>query len=61
MALGWRQGYSRYRAYFLNIYNLYKQRPDLRMFLEILLSLGAIAIFAAFAVRPTALTIVQLM
>jgi len=61
MATGWKSSYFRYRSYFLNIYNVYKRRPDLKMFLEILLSLGTISFFAAFALRPTALTIVQLL
>lgn len=61
MALGWRKGYRRYRSFFLDIYNVYKRRPDLKMFLEIILSLITISAFAAFALRPTALTIVQLL
>src|SRR3989304_9681514 len=61
MALGWRREYSRYREYFLNIVNLYKQRADLRAFLEIILSLSTITIFALFALKPTAVTIVGLL
>lgn len=61
MAGGWRSNYLRYRSFFLNIYNVYKRRPDLKMFMEILLSLGTISFFAAFALRPTALTIVDLL
>lgn len=60
MALGWRKEYLRYQLFFLNIVNLYKQREDLKMFLEILLSLLTISIFGAFALRPTILTITQL-
>jgi len=58
---GWRQSYFRYQRYFLNVYNLYKKRKDVKMFLEILLSLSAIAIFGVFALRPTFLTIAQLL
>lgn len=61
MALGWRKSYLRYRTFFLNIYNIYKRRPDLKMFLEIILSLVTISAFGAFALRPTALTITQLL
>jgi Tfp pilus assembly protein PilO len=61
MAAAWRKSYQRYRSFFLNIYNVYKRRPDLKMFLEIILSLITISAFAAFALRPTALTITQLL
>ncbi len=60
MALGWRKDYLRYRSYFLNILNIYKQRKDLKMFLEVLLTLATISFFAAFALRPTVLTIIAL-
>jgi Tfp pilus assembly protein PilO len=61
MALGWRKSYLRYRTFFLNIYNIYKRRPDVKMFLEIILSLFTISIFATLALRPTVLTITQLL
>jgi hypothetical protein len=60
MALGWRKEYFRYRDVFLNIVNLYKKRQDLKIYLEILLSLGTISIFTAFALRPTVITIAEL-
>lgn len=60
MALGWRKEYFRYKEYFLNILNIYKQKEDLRMFLEILLSLATISFFATFALRPTLVTIATL-
>jgi len=60
MALGWRKDYLRYKSFFLNIVNVYKQKGDIRMFLEILLSLATISFFGAFALRPTLLTITQL-
>ena len=60
MAQGWRKEYSRYKEYFLNVVNLYKQRADLRVFLEIILSLTTITIFAIFALKPTAVTIIGL-
>lgn len=61
MAVSWREGYVRYRQYFLNIALFYKKRQDVQMFLEILLSLGAIAIFLLGALRPTFLTIAKLL
>ncbi len=60
MAQGWRNEYSRYKSFFLNISELYRKKRDLRMFLEILLSLTTISFFAVFALRPTLLTISQL-
>jgi hypothetical protein len=60
MALGWRKEYLRYGSYFLNIQNAYKGKEDLRMFLEILLSLATISVFSIFALRPTVLTISEL-
>lgn len=60
MALGWREQYLRYRGFYLNIQSLYKQRADLRAFLEIILSISTVLIFLVFALRPTALTIISL-
>ena len=61
MAAGWRGQYTRYKSFFLNITNVYKQRPDLKAYLEVLLSLTTIAVFGVFALRPTVLTIVELL
>ena len=61
MALGWRKEYLRYRSYYLNVLSLYKRKGDLRMFLEIILSLVTISFFGIFALRPTFLTISTLL
>ncbi|MBU0572595.1 type 4a pilus biogenesis protein PilO [Patescibacteria group bacterium] len=61
MALGWRKDYLRYRSYFLNIVNIYKQRQDLKSFLELILTLVTISFFALFALKPTLLTIIELL
>lgn len=61
MALGWRSQYARYRSYFLNVLAIYKQKPDVKMFLEIILSLITISFFGVFALRPTVLTIANLL
>ena len=61
MALGWRKEYIRYKEYFLNVLIIYKQKEDLRMFLEILLSLVTVSFFGAFALRPTLVTITALL
>src|SRR5258706_1528528 len=60
MALGWRGQYYRYKDFFLNIVALYKERRDLRAFLEVILSLSTVIIFIIFALKPTALTIISL-
>ncbi len=60
MALGWRGQYTRYREFFLNVATFYKQRADLRAFLEIILSLSTVIIFLMFALKPTVLTIISL-
>ncbi|MBL7036351.1 type 4a pilus biogenesis protein PilO [Candidatus Microgenomates bacterium] len=57
---GWRKNYTRYKSYFLDISRVYKSRPDLKSFLEIILSLVTILIFALFAIKPTILTIIEL-
>ncbi|MEK7061278.1 MAG: hypothetical protein AAB954_01305 [Patescibacteria group bacterium] len=61
MALGWKKDYLQYKSYFSNILNLYKKKEDLRMFLEIMLSLVTISFFSVFAIRPTLLTISSLL
>lgn len=60
MATGWRSSYYRYKELFLNVSTLYKNRADLRAFLEIVLSIVAVIIFVMFALKPTAVTIISL-
>ena len=57
----WRQSYSRYKSYFLNIVGRYKERADIKAYLEVLLSLVTVSVFAIFALRPTFLTIAELL
>lgn len=60
MALSWKKDYLRYKELFLKLLVIYKKRNDLRMFLEILLSLITITFFSLFALKPTLLTVSQL-
>lgn len=60
MALGWRSNYLRYKEFFLNILFVYKKRPDVKLFLEAILSLATILVFSIFALRPTLITIASL-
>lgn len=57
---GWRSNYLRYKSYFLDIGTLYRERADLRAYLEIILSLLTVSVFALFALKPTLLTIAEL-
>lgn len=61
MALGWRKDYLRYRSYFLNIVNVYKQKQDFKAFLELILTLATVSFFAFFALKPTILTVIELL
>lgn len=60
MALGWRNQYSRYKDFFLNVYGAYQKKAEAKMFIEILLSATISAIFIFLALRPTVLTILEL-
>lgn len=52
--------YQLYRRYVRNLALMYQKRQDVRDFVELLLSLSAISIFGVFAIRPTAVTILEL-
>jgi hypothetical protein len=57
---GWRKNYLRYKSYFLNVAGQYRERADVKVYLEILLSLATVTVFSIFALRPTLLTIAEL-
>lgn len=61
MALGWKGSYIRYRKFFLNIAAFYNEKPDLKKFLELVLSIVAVIVFLLFAIKPTVITIVGLL
>lgn len=48
---------STYKKYLLNIVALYKQRQDIKQYLELLFSIAAISLFVVFAIKPTLVTI----
>lgn len=60
MAIGWKKDYFRYKDFFLNILSQYKAKPNFKKYLELILSMVTIALFAIFAIRPTILTIIDL-
>jgi hypothetical protein len=57
----WRKDYIRYRTLFSNLTATYKSRADVKVYLEVLLSLITISVFTVFALRPTVVTIAQLL
>lgn len=60
MALGWQKDYYRYKELFLKFLIIYKKRNDVKMFIEIILSLITIILFSLLAVKPTLITVSQL-
>lgn len=60
MAGGWKTDYARYRGYFQNAITTAQKKQDVKMFLEILLTLTTIIIFVSLALRPTLITISEL-
>ena len=61
MAIGWKKDYLRYKELFTKILLIYRKREDFKIFLELLLSLITITFFSIFALKPTVLTISQLL
>jgi type II secretory pathway pseudopilin PulG len=55
----WHEEYELYRKYVHNISRFYKQHEQIKAYVELALSLVAIIIFLAFAIRPTAVTITE--
>ena len=60
MGPAWRRNYIRYKRLFLSFFSTYRERQDIKMFLEILLSLASISILSLAALRPTIITITEL-
>jgi hypothetical protein len=57
MEAGWRKEYARYRGFFLNVAQVTQKRQDVKMFLEIVLTITTIVVFTIFALKPTLVTI----
>lgn len=60
MQNNWKSNYLRYKSFFLNILNVYYAKPNIKVYLELALSLIAVLIFSLFAIKPTVLTIIEL-
>jgi len=61
MAAGWRSNYLRYKSFFLNVVSHYQKRQDLKMYMELFLSLATVSLLGIFAIRPTLITIAELL
>lgn len=59
MRQSWKENYFRYKSFFLNILRIYNSKPNLKIYLELMLSITTIIIFSLFAIKPTALTIID--
>lgn len=57
----WRGAYSKYKEFFLNSYQEYTKKEEVKMFFGVILSLFASAFFIFFALQPTVLTIQELL
>lgn len=60
MPSGWKKDYIRYKEFFLNVKALYDTKPNLKIYLELILSIITVGVFAFFAIKPTILTIIEL-
>lgn len=60
MAINWKENYQKYKYIVSKNYESYKKREDVRSYLELVLDLTAISVFSIFAIRPTAITIIEL-
>jgi len=60
MANNWKNDYMRYKDFFLNVLRIYYAKPNIKIYLELMMSLATITVFAIFAIKPTILTIIEL-
>ncbi len=60
MGNSWKKDYLRYKDFFLNVLVLYNTKPNIKIYLELILSIVTIIIFSFFAIRPTVITIIAL-
>lgn len=57
----WKRNYSRYKTVLLGALDRYQKKADVKVYLEVILSLVTISIFSVFALKPTLTTIAQLL
>jgi len=56
----WKGDYNRFRSIFSKFMDLYTKREDVKLFLEIILTLSTVSVFVIFALKPTLVTIIDL-
>ncbi|OGM73949.1 hypothetical protein A2382_04900 [Candidatus Woesebacteria bacterium RIFOXYB1_FULL_38_16] len=56
----WESNIQSYKKYMFYASSYYRKHEDVRMFAELLLTLGAISVFGLFAIRPTLTTLAGL-
>ena len=61
MKKSWYETYTQYKNIFWKNYNYYKEKENVKNFIELSLTLAAIIIFSVFAIKPTAITIIELL
>ena len=61
MDIGLRQKYQSRRNLLAKTLNAYSQRPNLKAYLELFLSLITVVVFGVFAIRPTIITVGKLL
>src|SRR4030042_1069686 len=61
MDIGLRQKYQSRKNLLAKTLNAYSQRPNLKAYLELFLSLITVVVFGVFAIRPTIITIGKLL
>lgn len=57
MASPWNRNYTKYRNYFINSLAHYRDRDDVKAYLELILTSFSIVILSLFALKPTLTTI----
>jgi hypothetical protein len=61
MNIGWKERYASTKNLLTKTIQVYNQKPDLKAYLELFLSLATIVIFGLFAIRPTLINIGKLL
>lgn len=59
MGKNWRNTYNQYKNLFWRNYNYYKEKESFKNFIELFLTLTTIIILVVFAIKPTAVTIIE--
>ena len=61
MTVNYREQYAKYNKYFTSLRLVYTKKPEVRVSLNLLMTLLAISFFGLFALRSTISTIAELL